>query len=391
MPEPSVILFDLDGVLVSPGGYRKAVLETIQRVCKTKISVSYNLPTEQDLQFLEAHGITGEWDMIPLCLAAIIDHDDAANRNALIGQTPKEVCVNYQQIFRRLTRYFGNGVPILENIYQAIQNGEDPELFPNFRKMKLLGETFCNSRRVDKHQVTQIFQTLVMGSNLFSEVYGFKPPFETISFLKQYDRPNITNNTVQLLRQRQESQDWHICAMTARPSSPPVPMRVVEAGYSPEAESALSTAGLADLPKIGYGDLLYVEQQTGFPAEKLMKPDPFQALAAVMTAFGMEPQIALRRAMLMRFPDRKIYWKDDINLEDCSPFFLNQCSIKIFEDSPIGIQAVQAAAQILADQNAQISVDAYGIASDSMKTTALSKVGAKIFCDVNQAIQAASQ
>ena len=59
-----IILLDIDGVLVQPRGYRAALRATVQRLIG-----EFNIE-EELLVELEKRGISSEWDMAPLIVAA---------------------------------------------------------------------------------------------------------------------------------------------------------------------------------------------------------------------------------------------------------------------------------------------------------------------------------
>jgi len=68
----SFLLFDIDGVLINPSGYRKAVHDTtsyfLNKLGFSKISIN-----EEIITTFESIGITSEWDIVPLYLLSIIE------------------------------------------------------------------------------------------------------------------------------------------------------------------------------------------------------------------------------------------------------------------------------------------------------------------------------
>ena len=59
-----IILLDIDGVLVYPGGYRAALRATVNHFIDPTLEID-----EETLTELERRGIASEWDMAPLLLA----------------------------------------------------------------------------------------------------------------------------------------------------------------------------------------------------------------------------------------------------------------------------------------------------------------------------------
>ncbi|HAD05709.1 MAG TPA: hypothetical protein DCE76_00960, partial [Anaerolineaceae bacterium] len=69
----NIFLLDIDGVLVKPGGYRTALHRTIAFFLQQlELPENFNL-TEDEIGNFEAHGITSEWDMIPLTFASLFN------------------------------------------------------------------------------------------------------------------------------------------------------------------------------------------------------------------------------------------------------------------------------------------------------------------------------
>lgn len=66
---PPIFLFDIDGVLVEPAGYRAAVHATLRHFLAPAGIPACLLPDDEILQDFEASGLTSEWDMVPVRLA----------------------------------------------------------------------------------------------------------------------------------------------------------------------------------------------------------------------------------------------------------------------------------------------------------------------------------
>ena len=60
-----IILLDIDGVLVHPGGYRAALRATVHRFIDPDFQIQEDLLTS-----MEKRGIASEWDMSPLIIAS---------------------------------------------------------------------------------------------------------------------------------------------------------------------------------------------------------------------------------------------------------------------------------------------------------------------------------
>ena len=58
----------------------------------------------------------------------------------------------------------------------------------------------------------------------------------------------------------------------------------------------------------------------------------------------------------------------------------------IFEDSPIGVQALQAGRAVLKRHGVELNLHTWGIATNPDKRRALEALGAPVFVDINQAL-----
>ena len=66
----TVVLLDIDGVLIRPGGYRAALHATLNHFARLMGIPDFKFHEEQIAGF-ERRGITSEWDMVPLLLGAV--------------------------------------------------------------------------------------------------------------------------------------------------------------------------------------------------------------------------------------------------------------------------------------------------------------------------------
>ncbi len=65
-----IVLLDIDGVLVSHGGYRAALHSTLNHYASLMGLDHFDFP-EEKLAELEKRGIFSEWDMVPLLLGTL--------------------------------------------------------------------------------------------------------------------------------------------------------------------------------------------------------------------------------------------------------------------------------------------------------------------------------
>jgi len=92
-----VFLFDLDGVLVAPLGYRAAIHATLEHFTRRMGLGDCTSPGEEAIARFESISMTSEWDIVPTCLAAILDALLAEHPSLAMPDTLEEVCAYLYQ------------------------------------------------------------------------------------------------------------------------------------------------------------------------------------------------------------------------------------------------------------------------------------------------------
>ncbi|KPL84528.1 hypothetical protein SE15_05450 [Thermanaerothrix daxensis] len=397
----SVYLFDLDGVLVQPGGYRQALRDTLNDwAARMGLSPAF-APSEEEIAILEAQGVTSEWDMIPFSLALIIEawwdlhpgvvlSADLNQTLAIMRQATHHLVA--RPVFGQAYDGLGNkrieGYPLVEGLLLQKDSPWVRERFPRLSHHPLLETLFSSTRDILRHLPNRDFQTRVLGSHLFEETYHTKAPFDSVPYLAVWDRVLVEKR---ILGELLHDEDGVGAVITARPSRPPLNPPRIRVGYSPEAEIAVELLGVKDLPIVGHGALTFMAEHMGIHAERLLKPSPFQAMAAIMAALTGDVLTGLLWAYQecgksewgkSAYLDRLILKQ---SMRSCHlPPHLN---LHIFEDSPIGIRACQRAAEILREKGCRVDLYAWGISHQPTKIKALSELGAESFTNVNQALE----
>jgi predicted esterase len=398
--EEVICLFDVDGVLVQPGGYRAAVKGTLDYFL-TKMDLAQYKPGDEIPVLFESFGVTSEWDMVPITLAVILEAVSTAIRGEQTPNTLREFTtwekirrfdqkIDLQAGIRDLAPAFLHAeIPSEAILERALSHtGSQPLAHLS---TSLLTELFGHTRSVAHSEITRVFQTFVLGSNAFSTVYDMAPPFESGSFLEEYDRLLIEPTIYQRLKEAKGAEKFHYAAYTARPSLPPKGAGVNIPGYSPEAEQGLGLVDPQLMPMIGYGRLVYLAEQIGIKADTILKPAPLQALAAMAAACCEDEWASLSWALevFARYSDGKVSalpGNYGLELIDCLP---ETISMHVFEDSSIGITAAKRAAELLKKEGVEIQLHAWGIAVEEEKRQALAAVGASVLPDVNAALREA--
>ena len=340
-----IILLDIDGVLVHPGGYRAALRATVQRFIDPNFEIQEGLLTE-----LEKRGISSEWDMSPLIIASY--WEDILSRQPM-NDLPDDVSTAARLIQDQCRVNMPGEISIPEF---ALVTGQYPaetafhaECFssiPAALRKNLLTET----RSVYKSNSMRTFQQYTLGSRDFSETYNLQAEFETDSFLLKHDQSNVDEK----IRAALQQDGNHLAAFTARPSRPPRGMAVSNLGYAPEAELALELVGMKNIPLIAFGKLEYIAAQYQLDPATLVKPSAFQALAATLAAWTGDESAALQAAY---------GWHSTGALNGRFSDLPGAFELIVVEDTMGGIRSVRAAGEILQKAGFQVEIRVLGLTS----------------------------
>jgi hypothetical protein len=363
-----VLLLDIDGVLVRPGGYRAALHATLNHFFNLMGLPHYEFP-EEKLAGFERRGITSEWDMAPLLLGAL--WQDILSHKAEI-ELPGDVSAAAIEIGRTLDGYRPADLIIPEFDLVAGQYPADTALqngfFPSIPMPLRVNLLHC-SRDIRFSQTMRIFQHFTLGSHAFTQTYDLLAEVETESLLHRFDTSNINDG----VRAKLRGPGIYLTAFTARPSAPPREVGAPPLGYAPEAEIALELVGLPDIPLISFGKLQYLGEKRGYDPEFFLKPSPVQALAAIGAALTGNEWASLQAAC---------DWHETGQLQGGLADLPHSFDLIIIEDTLGGIRSVRAAAEILRKTGFNVNVGAYGLTSGSAaKAAAFEQLGVPYFDD----------
>ncbi|NOT05386.1 MAG: hypothetical protein HOP27_12390 [Anaerolineales bacterium] len=346
-----IVLLDIDGVLVSHGGYRAALHSTLNHYASLMGLDHFDFH-EEKLAELEKRGIFSEWDMVPLLLGTlwndVLSHRPDLNLPADLSSAAVEIGCNVNGYIPRELH-----IPEFKLIAgqypaeSALQHG----CFP-FIPLSLRTNLLSQSRNVNFSQTMRLFQHYTLGSRVFSQTYDLPAEVETESFLHTHDRSNINDE----IRARLRQPHLHLVGLTARPSAPPKEISDSYIGYAPEAEIALELVGLAGIPLMAFGKLEYLAAKYQLDPATLMKPSPFQALAATLAAWTGEEWSALQAAN---------HWRETGMLNEMFKRLPNTFELIVVEDTMGGIRSTRKAGEILKEAGFDLDVQAYGLTSGS--------------------------
>ncbi len=363
-----IILLDIDGVLVHPGGYRAALRAAMNYFINLMGLADLDIP-EEKLTELEKRGISSEWDMVPLLLACL--WTDILSRVPGLD-LPSDLSSAAIKIGRYLDGYKPPDIMIPEFALipgqypaeAALQNGCFSAIPVELRKNLLNG-----SRDVHASQTTRLFQHYSLGSERFSQTYHLPAEIKTESLLLIHDRSNIN----EAMRAKLLQPGNYPVGFSARPCGPPRKAGISASGYAPEAELALELVGLAHIPLMAFGKLEYLASQHKLAPATLVKPSPIHALAAVIAAFTGDEWLALQATY---------NWHQTGQLTELVANLPRSFELIVIEDTLGGINSVRAAGEILQQAGLNVTVRAFGLTSGSAaKAAAFEKFQVPYFTD----------
>lgn len=358
-----IILLDIDGVLVQPGGYRAALRATVKRFIGD-YSIEEDVPVS-----MEKRGISSEWDMSPLIIAAY--WEDVLLRQPMTNLSDDPVIVGKQiQRQRKVEEPQHLIIPAFELVdgQYPVDAAYAAGCFPSIPS-ELRKNLMTKSRDVYKSQTFRTFQQFTLGKKMFEETYQLPADAkrEAQSLLLTEDKANISAEIRERLRHERNS----IAGFTARPSKPPREWDGSHVGYAPEAELGLELAGLADIPLMSFGKLEFIAAQHGLNPATLMKPSPFHALAGILAAWTGDELSALNAAY-----DWHISGKLNGRFSELPKSF----ELYVIEDTMGGVRATQAAGVILREAGFGVSVHTLGLTSGiAQKAEAFRKADVPFF------------
>lgn len=386
----TILLFDVDGVLIQPGGYRAAVRVTVNHFTN-QMGLGDCAPDDATIAIFEAQGITCEWDMVPLLLAVILETLSASQPDLPLGSFDAAVAwlgqsacplpqVNFPVALRQFGSFVTPGVAPAESVLAAAGYN----LFPHLAGQGLLRDLLSSTRRPALSPTTALFETFALGDDLYTRSMGLPAPCSSPSLLTALDRPLLRGDFVQRLNRLHREGKICMAACTARPSQPLGDHGERLVVYAPEAELALELVGLEGIALVGTGQTGAAARQLGENEERLTKPAPYHALMAAAAALSGDRAAAADWTMAVyRFVERG---GPHPGLQVGSAVFPGYVQLHMFEDSPGGLAGVNAAALLLRRLAVRVDVFCWGISTHPEKQAALRAQGAQVFEDINAAL-----
>ncbi len=388
----TVILFDLDGVLLQSGGYISAMNATIKYLCD-RMGLNDLAPDIAVHHSFESQGISSEWDMTAICLAIVfeklseeygIDYLPRSIQEILNGnlQHAKKISgIDYQSVVDHLRIHLVPGKPPAESLLISEIQTKSSNFFPNLSKTDLFLELMENSQDLENNLVTRLIENHVIGDSLYEAIFQTQPLVKTMPFLKMFDRVILSNDHRDRLLNFQKKAKSKSCIFTARPSIPPKSCLAKGIHYCPEAEMGIELVGLESLPFIGFGNLQSWAYQNGQSPFSFLKPHPLQALTAIFTAFDTNECNAIDLAYGLLNNGNSTQVEQTVR-----SLLPAEITLSVFEDIVNGLEATKKATEILNKIGLNVQTSYFGIANDPSKAKSLQRFGAKVFDSINSAL-----
>lgn len=368
----------MDGVLVEPHAYHLALQKTVSLVAKAVGFPGVELQPS-DITSFEGSGVSSEWDSAAICAALILTLvwrvDQHRRLPYSLHEAPPQPLEIAHPDFHKFAVLLGRSdLQKLRPLARAAHLLMKETTSLTSEQQGELKSILNKARQVNGSLTHRLFQEMILGSQVFEEVYRLSPLLDSESFLLTYDRPALSNDECRKLREWSGETGNRIVIFTSRPSRAPQ-----VAACTPEAEMGAQLVGLEQTPIAGLGGLLWLSQRLDADVETFLKPDPLHTLYALGLAMGREEEQCLESAA--KFSSKvgeNPYWKD-----------LEGAEVMVFEDTAGGISSVSSAQKLLAEAGISINTRFFGIASDMRKSRSLKAIGAKVFPTLAAALREA--
>ena len=370
-----ILLFDLDGVLLEPRGYHRALRETTTLVGQWLGYRRVTL-TRGDIELFESVDVTSEWDSAAICAALLLRDAWTISPDLMLATAPPSPdqpthdlpAPDFQAFFRSEQMAPERGtLPTLLAERSLLSDGYD---YSDSQIAALRG-MLRGARQIHGSLTHRLFQEMVLGSQVFRDTYSMKPYLPSRDSLLADDRPMLPAAARERLLNWLRRTDHHAAVFTNRPSEGPQ-----DAIGAPEAELGLAAAELEHLPLVGRGGLAWLSEQRGLAPDRLLKPSAAHALAALRRATGEPLEAALRAAAALTLDEQgDSGWRVFAGAE-----------IFVFEDSVKGLHSLRAAKVRLESLGVACRPILVGVTKSLHKRQGLEAAGAQMFSDIEQAM-----
>lgn len=363
-----MILFDMDGVLLIPGGYSEALKSSVARI-GLALGMPFTGLTEDHIARFEALSITNEWDTLAICTALILLSVWQSNPKVRLNSLApiREIYSDQPPDYDGFLDTFSNvgSLPTCSAYEKIIK--ENSLLDESLRSA--LKSLLFNARDIYQSPVLKYHQETVLGSESFQVNYQLLPQMGVKSYLLEYDRPALSTPQYHSLQTWMLHDNHKTGIMTNRPSRTPQ-------GYlsSPEAELGAKLVGLSELPLLGSGLLgWFAVMHCQLPDHTFLKPNPVHALALMQMCYAEPANKSLQLAYDL--------WQGVGEKKDWIKFHNTQ--ITIIEDAVKGFESGLNSRALLAKNDVDIDLKLIGVSINAIKKAALQRVADQVYSDIN--------
>ena len=354
-----ILIFDMDGVLLKPNGYHRALQETVRLVGEMNGFPNVQLRDDQIAKF-EALGISSEWHSSALCLAILILEKQKGRSHTSSSH------LDLEELFTTIESQPMH-LPALERARAAIREIAKKSGLPPETALMIVE----SSGSIRHSPTMNIFQELILGSETFQNIYQKSAQFETGSYLMKYDQRLLSEEKAEKVIRWASQPGRGAAIMTNRPSN-----GMPGGALDPDAEMGASLVGLEALPLVGFGEISWLAGYTQKEPGVLAKPAWQHAMAAILTASGWAVE------------DSLVYISREYEMRRLSLLeHLQGGTITVFEDTPGGLISVQEACDRINENGIQVDIQKVGIAAEESKKTALAAQGAVVYPSIDQALE----
>lgn len=367
----SILLFDMDGVLLRSKGYYRGLQAAI-KLLGQNLGIARPGVSMEQIARLESCGIYHIWDHMAVFSALLLIHTwpqtPQARIPTLLDPAPDAFLdipdIDFASAIQKLDAGQAYSMAQINDLLQSLQAGL------NASQKAYLDLLFQTSQQIYRSPVIPIMQEFVLGSQQFSQIYALPSQLNTPSYPQLYDQAALSKRHHKQLLSWLNSENHHAAIFTNRPSSAPE-----DFFGTPEAEIGAQTIGLQDLPMIGAGALAWLAHKNKAPTQSFNKPNPVHALAAMQAALGRPIEQCLNTAFSLVKDAQPKH-------EDWQVF--SNASLFAFEDSKAGLASVQKACQLLSSRGIHIDARLIGISGQADKINALLEIADQVYADINE-------
>ncbi|NMB54163.1 MAG: hypothetical protein GYA15_05630 [Leptolinea sp.] len=382
----TILLFDMDGVLVEPRRYRASLQSTMDYFGRI-MGWDSLYPGESTIAWFESRGIISEWDIAPVYIAGVIEAVLEANTYMTIPNDLLTFCemvkrariskpeFDVETILGQLPGLKKSGFAYCDMVLYLVESGPARAVFSRLAGTPLLDDILQHSRNVHLNLITRVFQEVFLGENAFENSFHLPAICFDRNTERIVDRPLITSDWNSALKKRWQDGLVDMAIFTARPSAQDYPPGEGRIEFSPEADIIVNQLGWQRIPMIGLGQLQYAADQLGCLSVELMKPSPVHILGAIGMAVTRDLLGSIQAGWNL-LNDKPTTFYDSFS----------ELDIHVFEDSPVGVRSADKAVDLLDIQGVSAWLTKWGISTDANKVKELQKLDAQIVSTVNEAL-----